>query len=164
MIISTIFVFFNCFAINMCLPYRKVGPWKTYLFGERICIILILLAKGALAWQIFVGTLRHCATLPENPAMGAHRVHADARACVDLNQWGTSINPLLKVLVEHLIRNLVIIGSARQGNTAVLKVTICHLLEQVVIEIDRQGRPLRDHPQEIGFVQPLVEIGGDPCG
>jgi hypothetical protein len=56
-IIPTIFVFFNTFAINMLLQYKKVGPWKNYLFGERMYIILSLLAKTALAWQIFAGTL-----------------------------------------------------------------------------------------------------------
>jgi hypothetical protein len=57
-IVPTIFVFFNIFAINMVLQYKKVGPWKNYLFGERMYIVLSLLAKTALAWQIFVGTLR----------------------------------------------------------------------------------------------------------
>jgi len=57
-IVPTIFVFFNIFAVNMVLQYRKVGPWKNYLYGERVYIILSLLAKTALAWQIFVGTLR----------------------------------------------------------------------------------------------------------
>lgn len=56
-IIPTIFVFFNIFAINMVLQYKKVGPWKDYLFGERVYIILSLVAKTALAWQIFAGTL-----------------------------------------------------------------------------------------------------------
>ena len=56
-IIPTIFVFFNSFAINMFLQYKKVGPWKNYLFGEKIYIILSLTAKTALAWQIFAGTL-----------------------------------------------------------------------------------------------------------
>lgn len=56
-IIPTIFVFFNVFAVNMVLQYKKVGPWKDYLFGERVYIILSLLAKTALAWQIFAGTL-----------------------------------------------------------------------------------------------------------
>jgi len=56
-IIPTIFVFFNIFAVNMVLQYKKVGPWKDYLFGERVYIILSLLAKTALAWQIFAGTL-----------------------------------------------------------------------------------------------------------
>lgn len=56
-IIPTIFVFFNSFAINMVLQYKKVGRWKDYLFGERVYIILSLLAKTALAWQIFAGTL-----------------------------------------------------------------------------------------------------------
>jgi hypothetical protein len=57
-IVPTIFVFFNIFAINMVLQYKKVGKWKDYLYGERVYIILSLLAKTALAWQIFVGTLR----------------------------------------------------------------------------------------------------------
>ena len=56
-IIPTIFVFFNIFALNMYLQYRKVGRWKDYLFGERVFILLSLLAKTALAWQIWFGTL-----------------------------------------------------------------------------------------------------------
>ncbi len=56
-IIPTIFVFFNIFAVNMYLQYKKVGRWKDYLFGERMFIVLSLLAKTALAWQIWFGTL-----------------------------------------------------------------------------------------------------------
>lgn len=56
-IIPTIFVFFNLFAVNMLLQYKKVGPWKDYLFGERVYIVLSLTAKTALAWMIFSGTL-----------------------------------------------------------------------------------------------------------
>jgi hypothetical protein len=54
----SIFLFFNCFAINMVLQYKKIGPWKNYLFGERAYIILSLVAKSLLAWQVFAGTLR----------------------------------------------------------------------------------------------------------
>jgi hypothetical protein len=56
-IIPTISVFFNIFAVNMYLQYRKIGRWKDYLFGERMFIVLSLLAKTALAWQIWFGTL-----------------------------------------------------------------------------------------------------------
>lgn len=56
-IVPTLFVFFNIFAINMVLQYKKVGPWKDYLFGERVYIILSLLAKSALCWLIWTGTL-----------------------------------------------------------------------------------------------------------
>jgi hypothetical protein len=56
-IVPTLFVFFNIFALNMFLQYKKVGRWKDYLFGERIYIVLSLLAKTVLAWQIFAGTL-----------------------------------------------------------------------------------------------------------
>jgi len=53
----TLFVFFNIFAVNMVLQYKKVGPWKDYLFGERSYIVLSLVSKSILAWIIFAGTL-----------------------------------------------------------------------------------------------------------
>lgn len=56
-IVPTLFVFFNIFAINMVLQYKKVGPWKDYLYGERAYIILSLSAKSVLCWLIFTGTL-----------------------------------------------------------------------------------------------------------
>ncbi|MGB7339420.1 MAG: heliorhodopsin HeR [Phototrophicaceae bacterium] len=56
-IVPTLFVFFNIFAINMVLQYKKVGPWADYLYGERAYIILSLLAKSVLCWIIFTGTL-----------------------------------------------------------------------------------------------------------
>ncbi|MDA1061537.1 MAG: heliorhodopsin HeR [Chloroflexi bacterium] len=56
-IIISLFLFFNSFAINMWLQYRKVGPWRDYLYGERAYIVLSLAAKSALAWQVFGGTL-----------------------------------------------------------------------------------------------------------
>jgi len=56
-IIPTLFVFFNIFAINMVLQYKKVGKWKDYLFGERVYIILSLSAKTVLCWLIWTGTL-----------------------------------------------------------------------------------------------------------
>jgi hypothetical protein len=54
-IIPTLFVFFNIFAINMVLQYKKVGKWKEYVYGERVYIVLSLLAKTTLAWLIFSG-------------------------------------------------------------------------------------------------------------
>ena len=56
-IFATLFVFFNCFAVNMVLQYKKVGPWRDYLFGEKAYIILSLTAKALLAWQIFFPVL-----------------------------------------------------------------------------------------------------------
>lgn len=56
-IIPTLFVFFNIFAINMVLQYKKIGPWKDYLYGERVYIILSLTAKSVLCWLIWTGTL-----------------------------------------------------------------------------------------------------------
>lgn len=57
-IFVSIFLFFNTFAVNMALQYKKVGPWKNYLHGELVYIILSLVAKSLLAWQVFAGTLR----------------------------------------------------------------------------------------------------------
>jgi hypothetical protein len=57
-IVPTLFVFFFSFALNMVLQYKKVGPWRDYLFGERAYVFLSLVAKSALAWQVFAGTLR----------------------------------------------------------------------------------------------------------
>lgn len=54
----SIFLFFNCFAINQILQYKKVGRWADYLYGEKAYIILSLVAKSLLAWQVFAGTLR----------------------------------------------------------------------------------------------------------
>jgi len=51
-------IFFNLFAVNMWLQYKKKGKWADYLYGERMYIILSLVAKSALAWQVFAGTLR----------------------------------------------------------------------------------------------------------
>jgi len=56
-IIPTIFVFFNIFAVNMVLQYKKVGKWAEYIFGEKVYIVLSLVAKTLLAWMIFSGTL-----------------------------------------------------------------------------------------------------------
>jgi hypothetical protein len=56
-IIVSLFVFFNCFAINQVLQYKKVGPWRDYLYGEKVYIILSLTAKSLLAWQVFANVL-----------------------------------------------------------------------------------------------------------
>ena len=56
-IIVSLFVFFNCFAVNMVLQYKQVGRWRDYLFGEKVYIILSLTAKSLLAWQVFANVL-----------------------------------------------------------------------------------------------------------
>lgn len=54
----SIFIFFNIFAINMYLQYKKIGKWADYLYGEKVYIILSLLAKSALAWQVYAGVFQ----------------------------------------------------------------------------------------------------------
>jgi hypothetical protein len=56
-IVLTIFLFFNSFALVQFLQYKKVGKWSDYLRGEATYITLSLVAKSALSWQIFANTL-----------------------------------------------------------------------------------------------------------
>ncbi len=54
-IIFMYFFLFNIFALNMLLQYKKVSKWKDYLYGERMYIVLSLIAKTLLAWIVFAG-------------------------------------------------------------------------------------------------------------
>ena len=51
------FIFFNSFAINMWLQYKKIGKWKDYAYGEKAYITLSLVSKSALGWIIVLGTM-----------------------------------------------------------------------------------------------------------
>lgn len=57
-IIGSLFVAFNIFAITMVLQYRRIGRWRDYLAGEKTYMVLSLVAKTLLAWQVWSGTLR----------------------------------------------------------------------------------------------------------
>ena len=54
--VSLLIAFFT-FAVNQWLQYRRVGPWRDYGFGEKTYLVLSLVAKSLLAWQIFGGSL-----------------------------------------------------------------------------------------------------------
>lgn len=56
-IFFTLFLLFNSFAVNMWLQYRGRGRWADPLFCERVYLILSLVAKSALAWQVYAGAL-----------------------------------------------------------------------------------------------------------
>lgn len=56
-IFVSLFILFNCFALNMWLGYRGRGQWKDPLFVELVYVILSLTAKTALAWQVYAGAL-----------------------------------------------------------------------------------------------------------
>ena len=56
-IVISLFVLFNTFAVVQFLQYKKVGKWSNYIRGEKTYITLSLIAKSALAWQIFASTL-----------------------------------------------------------------------------------------------------------
>ena len=40
-IFFSLFVLFNCFAVNQWLQYKQVGKWNDYLIGERAYITLV---------------------------------------------------------------------------------------------------------------------------
>ncbi len=50
-------VLFFSFAANQWLQYRGVGRWADYTVGEKTYLVLSLVAKSLLAWQIFAGSL-----------------------------------------------------------------------------------------------------------
>jgi hypothetical protein len=50
-------VFFFSFACNQWLQYREVGRWRSYAYGEKTYLVLSLVAKSYLAWQIYGGSL-----------------------------------------------------------------------------------------------------------
>jgi len=56
-IFVSLFVLFNCFALNQWLQYRRRGRFADYLFGEKVYLVLSVVAKSALAWQVYAGTL-----------------------------------------------------------------------------------------------------------
>jgi hypothetical protein len=56
-IFFSLFLFFNSFALNMVLQYKRTWRWRNYIFGENAYIFLSLTAKSLLAWQVFAGTL-----------------------------------------------------------------------------------------------------------
>jgi len=57
-IVGTYFVAFNTFPVNMILQYKKIGKWKDYIYGERVYIILSLVAKSLLAWLVLFGAMQ----------------------------------------------------------------------------------------------------------
>jgi hypothetical protein len=50
-------LFFFSFGLNQWLQYRGVGRWRDYLYGEKVYLVLSLVAKSVLAWQIYGGSL-----------------------------------------------------------------------------------------------------------
>lgn len=57
-IYGSLFVAFNIFAVTMVLQYARVGRWRDYLTGEKTYMVMSLVAKSLLAWQVWSGTLR----------------------------------------------------------------------------------------------------------
>jgi len=50
-------ILFFSFGLNQWLQYRGVGRWADYAYGEKAYLVLSLVAKSLLAWQIFAGSL-----------------------------------------------------------------------------------------------------------
>ena len=56
-IVISLFILFNCFAIVQYKQYKAKGKWANYVYGERRYIVLSVVAKSLLAWQVFSGSL-----------------------------------------------------------------------------------------------------------
>ena len=56
-IFVSLFVLFNSFAVNQALQYGRVGRWRDYRVGEAWYLVLSLVAKSLLAWQVFANAL-----------------------------------------------------------------------------------------------------------
>ncbi|MGV8964670.1 MAG: heliorhodopsin HeR [Cellulomonas sp.] len=50
-------VLFFSVGLNQWLQYREIGKWTDYAYGEKTYLVLSLVAKSLLAWQIFGGSL-----------------------------------------------------------------------------------------------------------
>ena len=59
-IFVTLFLLFNCFALNQWLQYRGKGKFADYLYGEKVYLVLSLVAKTALG---LADLLRHARRL-----------------------------------------------------------------------------------------------------
>lgn len=55
-IFLSLFILWASFGVNQWLQYHRVGPWSDYLYGEQTYLVLSLVAKSALAWQIVAGS------------------------------------------------------------------------------------------------------------
>jgi len=55
-VFSQVVLFFS-FGLNQWLQYRGIGRWTDYAHGEKTYLVLSLVAKSLLAWQIFGGSL-----------------------------------------------------------------------------------------------------------
>jgi hypothetical protein len=55
-LVTQVILFFS-FGLNQWLQYRGVGRWRDYAYGEKTYLVLSLVAKSLLAWQIFGGSL-----------------------------------------------------------------------------------------------------------
>ncbi len=56
-ILITQSIFFFSFGLNQWLQYKSIGKWADYAFGEKTYLVLSLVAKSLLAWQIYGGSL-----------------------------------------------------------------------------------------------------------
>lgn len=55
---GSIFVITLGLAFNTYKSFKRTGRWSDYLYGEQAYMLLSMIAKSALAWQIYAGLLR----------------------------------------------------------------------------------------------------------
>lgn len=57
-IVPSIFLFFAAYAWNVYASRRKQGKWTSYGYAERWYMIISLIMKSVVAWEIFIAMLR----------------------------------------------------------------------------------------------------------
>lgn len=74
------------FGLNLYLQYRKVGKWADDVYGEKVYLWLSLIAKSALAWQLYGNALSasdaFLVTDPENSMVGSRETSPVPRSRV----------------------------------------------------------------------------------
>ena len=53
----SLFAFFFSFGLNQWLQFKRIGKWANYFHGETTYIVLSLVAKSLLCWQLFANVL-----------------------------------------------------------------------------------------------------------
>lgn len=56
-IFFSLFAFFFSFGLNQWLQFKRIGKWANYFHGETTYVILSLVAKSLLSWQLFANVL-----------------------------------------------------------------------------------------------------------
>ena len=162
-------------AINMWLQYKKIGPWRNYLVGEKVYILLSLTAKAALAWQV---TNRYSkdeilALYLNQMYYGGMAYGVDAAAQTYFGKSALDLNLAEAALLaaEAAAEEVVVVSVGDVAAFEVRQLVRQQRRAELVGDLDRdlvlEGEDVGDRPvvavgPELGAVAGLHEPGRDP--